>query len=64
MKTSLNFLDPTATDVHASGGKGANLANLTQNQFPVPGGQILTTIAYEAFIQQDAAIRSFTTNSA
>jgi phosphoenolpyruvate synthase/pyruvate phosphate dikinase len=60
MKTFLNFLDPTATDVHASGGKGANLANLTQNQFPVPGGQILTTIAYEAFIQQDASIRSFT----
>lgn len=33
-----------------SGGKGANLARLAQAGFPVPGGFLLTTAAYEQFV--------------
>ncbi len=46
----LDFTDPAATDVALTGGKGANLATLTQAGFPVPEGAVLTAEAYRAFI--------------
>ena len=33
------------------GGKGLNLTKLTQAGFPVPGGFIITTDGYEAFVK-------------
>jgi pyruvate,water dikinase len=38
----LPFTDPSATQVAIAGGKGANLAALTQAGFPVPAGMIVT----------------------
>ncbi len=42
----LGFEDAAAQDVAASGGKGANLAILTQAGLPVPPGFIVTVAAY------------------
>lgn len=42
----LSLTDPRATDVAVSGGKGANLARLTQAGFPVPSGFVISTDAY------------------
>lgn len=42
----LLFDDPRAIDVAVSGGKGANLARLTQAGFPVPPGFIISTAAF------------------
>jgi rifampicin phosphotransferase len=44
------FTDPKATDKSLVGGKGANLAVLTQASFPVPAGFCVTTAAYAAFV--------------
>lgn len=38
-------------DVGLAGGKGANLGELAQAGFPVPPGFVLTTAAYEDFVQ-------------
>lgn len=45
----LPFADPRAADVAAAGGKGANLAALTQAGFPVPPGFVVTPDAYRTF---------------
>lgn len=50
------FNDPAALDVALSGGKGANLARLTQAGFPVPPGFVLPPQAYATFMQQEAGI--------
>jgi pyruvate,water dikinase len=42
----LPFTDPSATQVAIAGGKGANLALLTQAGFPVPVGVIIPPDAY------------------
>jgi phosphohistidine swiveling domain-containing protein len=42
----LRFRDPLAASVEQSGGKGANLAFLSQRGFPVPDGLIVTTQAF------------------
>jgi phosphoenolpyruvate synthase len=38
-------------DISAAGGKGANLGEMTRAGLPVPPGFVLTTNAYDAFIQ-------------
>jgi pyruvate, water dikinase len=41
----------TRRDVASAGGKGANLAELAQNGFPVPPGFVVTVAAYERFAE-------------
>ncbi|MCX6047464.1 MAG: PEP-utilizing enzyme [Chloroflexi bacterium] len=43
-------LDSPAATLALVGGKGANLAKLARHKFPVPGGFLVTTQAYWAFI--------------
>lgn len=45
----LHFSDTSAQHAGQTGGKGANLAKLTQAGFPVPGGFVLIAGAYELF---------------
>ena len=45
----LSFTHPAAS-LENVGGKGANLARLAQAGFPVPGGFLLTTAAYRAYV--------------
>src|SRR5215211_3118819 len=48
-------------DIKLAGGKGANLGELRRAGLPVPGGFVLTTEAYDAFVESndivDAVIR-------
>ena len=44
------FSDPAVCDVAIGGGKGANLAKLTQAGAPVPPGAVVTDGAYRAFL--------------
>jgi phosphohistidine swiveling domain-containing protein len=50
MKYTLTFQDPLAAKLEFSGGKGSNLAILTQRGFPVPPGFIVSAQAYRDFI--------------
>jgi len=50
---TLPFCDIRATSLPLCGGKGANLSKMTQTGFPVPGGFILTTSAFELFLAQN-----------
>ena len=50
MKYTLPFQDPLAARIELSGGKGANLALLTQRGFPVPPGFVVTAQCYRDFI--------------
>ena len=45
-----NHLD--RNDIAIAGGKGANLGELMQAGFPVPPGFVLSTAAYDAFVQE------------
>jgi len=47
----LAFTDPLAAQGDLSGGKGANLALLTQKSFPVPSGFVVTAGAYREFVR-------------
>ena len=49
-KFILTFQDPNATSLSLSGGKGANLCKMAQADFPVPPGLIVTTRAFQAFL--------------
>ncbi len=49
MNPLLPFTDPAAMDPKLAGGKGANLATLTQRGFPVPSGVVVTPHAYVEF---------------
>ena len=51
----LPFTDPSVRDVAIGGGKGANLATLTQAGFLVPPGGVVIPDAYRAFIAPIAA---------
>lgn len=53
---SLTFADPLAVEGDLSGGKGANLALLTQKDFPVPPGFIVTAGAYREFVRHAGAL--------
>jgi pyruvate,water dikinase len=46
------FDDAAAADVSLVGGKGANLARLTQGSFPVPPGFCITTAACASFLAE------------
>lgn len=50
MNYTFTFQDPAATRLELSGGKGSNLAILTQCGFPVPPGFIITAATYRDFI--------------
>lgn len=50
MIPTLTFENPLATQLELSGGKGANLAILTQRGFPVPRGFVITASVYGEFI--------------
>jgi len=50
MKYAYSFLEPLATRLEISGGKGSNLSLLTQRGFPVPPGFIVAAQAYRDFI--------------
>jgi rifampicin phosphotransferase len=43
-------LDSAKADLASAGGKGANLSRLARAGFPVPGGFLVTTRAYQAFV--------------
>jgi pyruvate,water dikinase len=43
-------IDSDQLTLAAAGGKGKNLARLARAGFPVPGGFIITTAAYDAFV--------------
>ncbi|MEZ5405394.1 MAG: PEP/pyruvate-binding domain-containing protein [Verrucomicrobiia bacterium] len=53
MNYLLFFTDPLAASVQYSGGKGANLALLTQRGFSVPPGFVIRAQAYRDFVNQD-----------
>jgi pyruvate,water dikinase len=50
MKYTFSFNEPLATRLEISGGKGSNLALLTQRGFPVPPGFVISANAYRDFI--------------
>jgi len=50
MKYILPFQNPLAARIELSGGKGANLALLTQRGFPVPPGFVVTAQCYRDFL--------------
>lgn len=41
-------------DLDEAGGKGANLGELRRAGFPVPAGYVITTAAYEQFLQENS----------
>lgn len=49
MSIALNFDSPETLDSSIVGGKGANLARLTQAGLPVPSGFVLSAKAYDVF---------------
>ena len=53
MPLLLDFNSPILLDASVAGGKGANLAKLTQGGFPVPPGFVLPPEAYRAFLAND-----------
>ena len=55
MSLVFDFRDPVAAQGELSGGKGANLALLTQRGFAVPGGFIVSALAYREFTAGAAA---------
>ena len=46
------FNEEKATHIALTGGKGTNLAKMTQANFPVPFGFVVTSLAYQKFIEQ------------
>jgi phosphohistidine swiveling domain-containing protein len=51
MNQIVKFDDQRALDQSLVGGKGVNLARLTVAEFPVPQGFVLTTTAYDDFVE-------------
>lgn len=51
MNFTIPFSQLNKTNIPAAGGKGANLGEMTAAGFPVPGGFVLTTAAYDAFVE-------------
>ncbi|MBI2074984.1 MAG: phosphoenolpyruvate synthase [Candidatus Levybacteria bacterium] len=47
------FSDVDKDDIHLVGGKGANLGEMTQADFPVPPGFIITSTAYYNFLKHN-----------
>jgi len=51
MSYTIPFTQLNKTNILTAGGKGANLGEMTTACFPVPPGFVLTTAAYDAFVQ-------------
>ena len=51
MAYTIPFQQLNKGDIPAAGGKGANLGEMITAGFPVPSGFVLTTQAYDAFVQ-------------
>ena len=51
MPYTIPFSQLSKTNIPTAGGKGANLGEMTTAGFPVPDGFVLTTSAYDAFVQ-------------
>jgi len=51
MTYTFPFSQLNKSNIPAAGGKGANLGEMTSAGFPVPGGFVLTTETYYAFMQ-------------
>ena len=51
MSYTVPFSQLTKAHIPAAGGKGANLGELTMADLPVPAGFVLTTGAYDAFVE-------------
>ena len=51
MTYTIPFQHLDKNDIPAAGGKGANLGEMTAAGFPVPPGFVLTTEAYDTFVQ-------------
>ena len=53
MSYTLGFTQEACTALELAGGKGANLARMTQKGFPVPPGFVVTERAYRDFLDGD-----------
>ena len=51
MSYTISFTQLTQTSISKAGGKGANLGEMINAGFPVPAGFVLTTAAYDAFVE-------------
>jgi pyruvate,water dikinase len=51
MTYTIPFTKLNQTNIAIAGGKGANLGELTTADFPIPPGFVLTTAAYDTFVQ-------------
>lgn len=51
MTFTISFSQLNKAGIPVAGGKGANLGEMTLAGFPVPAGFVLTTAAYDAFVQ-------------
>ncbi len=56
MSLLLDFHDPRLVDVSLAGGKGANLARLTQGGFAVPPGFVLPPESYRVFLMNSGLV--------
>ena len=54
MSYTIPFSELNKTNIPSAGGKGANLGEMTAAGFPVPSGFVLTTEAYDAFVQANS----------
>jgi pyruvate,water dikinase len=52
MSYTIPFSQLNKTNIPTAGGKGANLGEMTTAGFLVPAGFVLTTEAYDAFVQK------------
>jgi pyruvate,water dikinase len=53
MKNILSISELSVNDIDIAGGKGANLGELTEAGFQVPPGFVLTTAAYDYFLEEN-----------
>ena len=53
MKYVLYFNEISKKDLMLAGGKGANLGELFNNEFPVPSGFCITTDAYKLIVKDE-----------
>ncbi len=51
------FSELSAKSIEIAGGKGANLAEMYNNKFPIPPGFIVTTTSYKYFIEKNGLQR-------
>ena len=56
MKRIMNIAELGVNDIPIAGGKAANLGELMSAGFNVPGGFVLTTVAYDYFLEKNDLI--------